>query len=212
MIITLLGQLAWGQSIRFEPVFGSKKMQIDSVYSVNDTEVSLQVLRFYVSEIEFYKSDSLVWKEADSYHLIDASRNESLDIRTTEIDADRLVFLLGTDSLTNVSGAMGGDLDPSKGMYWAWNSGYINFKLEGTSSVCDTRNNAFQFHLGGYAYPNATVQSVELELTSNTILVDIKAFLQGIDLAKNNTVMSPGLEAVTLTKRTATIFKMKDEK
>jgi hypothetical protein len=210
-LFLLMFQVGQAQSADFQFVFGSKALKIDSSYVVSQTQISIETIRFYVSGVALYKGGSLVWKEAESYHLIDALKTESLRIATPEVDADKMVFLIGTDSLTNVSGAMGGDLDPSKGMYWAWNSGYINFKLEGTSSVCDTRNNAFQFHLGGYAYPNSTVQSVELERTSNTILVDVKAFLEGIDLANDNTVMSPGQEAVTLAKRTATIFRMKNE-
>jgi hypothetical protein len=211
--LSLLMSFQFGQAqpVNFEFVFGSKSLQLDSSYAVNETQVSIETVRFYVSGLAFYKGDSLVWKESDSYHLIDASKAESLSITTPEFAADKMVFILGTDSITNVSGAMGGDLDPSKGMYWAWNSGYINFKLEGASPICDTRNNAFQFHLGGYSGANATVQSVELELTSSAILVDVKAFLEGIDLAQNNKIMSPGLEAVQLAEKAATIFRMKDE-
>ena len=82
-----------------------------------------------------------------------------------DLTYDQLAFDIGIDSITNVSGAMGGDLDPTKGMYWTWQSGYINFKLEGTSPDCPARKNEFQFHLGGYAYPNASVQKIALTAT-----------------------------------------------
>jgi hypothetical protein len=83
--------------------------------------------------------------------------------------------------------------------------------LEGTSQVCNTRNNAFQFHLGGYAYPNATVQTIEVPLNSRLISVDIAEFLNGINLAENNTIMSPGPVAVMLSEKAKHIFKLKDE-
>ena len=63
----------------------------------------------------------------------------------SNIPFSKLKFQLGIDSLTNVSGAMGGDLDPTKGMYWTWQSGYINMKIEGKSNSCKTRKNQFQF-------------------------------------------------------------------
>jgi len=43
------------------------------------------------------------------------------------------------DSLANVSGAMSNDLDATKGMYWSWQSGFINLKIEGKSASCKTR-------------------------------------------------------------------------
>ena len=60
----------------------------------------------------------------------------------------RIYFQIGIDSLTNVSGDLDGDLDPALGMYWAWNSGYINMKLEGKSSSCKSVKKEFQFHIG----------------------------------------------------------------
>ena len=204
--------IANGQSLKFQLHFGSEILKLDSTYVLNDgTELSIETLRFYVTGLEMCNASDLIWKEENSYHLMDASKPESLIIPIPENEANWLVFKLGTDSLMNVSGAMGGDLDPSKGMYWAWNSGYINFKLEGTSSMCNTRNNAFQFHLGGYAYPNATVQTIEVPLNSRLVSVDIAEFLNGINLAENNTIMSPGPVAVMLSEKAKHIFKLKDE-
>jgi hypothetical protein len=67
--------------------------------------------------------------------LIDFDENDSnalcLEI-PDDIEFDAIQFNLGLDSLTNVSGALGGDLDPTKGMYWTWQNGYVNFKLQGS--------------------------------------------------------------------------------
>lgn len=182
--------------------------------TADSTTVAVSILRFYVSHVQLLNGEEVVWLESDSYHLVDAADSASLQIvLPSGIKADGLSFLLGTDSLANVSGAMGGDLDPSRGMYWAWNSGYINFKMEGTSPVCSSRNNEFQFHLGGYAYPNATVQQVKLELSdaSVTVLVDVAQLLETVDLKALSKFMSPGAEAVALSKQAATIFRVKDE-
>ena len=176
--------------------------------------MAVSMLRFYVSQVQLYSGDKVVWQEPDSYHLVDAADSASLRIALPfNVTANRLSFLLGTDSLANVSGAMGGALDPSKGMYWAWNSGYINFKLEGTSPVCTSRNNEFQFHLGGYAYPNATVHHISLKLSNASVIVkvDIAQLLATVDLKALSKVMSPGADAVALSKQAAAIFRVKNE-
>ena len=125
----------------------------DSSFVENDSNrLQIDALRFYVSNFCFLKNGAVVLQEKNSYHLIDASdkSSQTLSIKNTnKINFNELAFSLGIDSITNVSGAMGGDLDPTKGMYWTWQSGYINFKLEGKSANCPKRNHAFEFHLGG---------------------------------------------------------------
>lgn len=116
---------------------------------------------------------------------------------------------MGIDSLTNVSGALGGDLDPTKGMYWTWQSGYINFKLEGKSQYCNTRNNEFQFHLGGYLQPFYCLQSLKMKVNNSqeiNIVLDVKKIIDAIDLKSLNHVMSPGKDAMTLSIIAANSF------
>ena len=119
-------------------------------------------------------------------------------------------FLLGVDSLTNVSGAFGGDLDPIKGMYWAWNSGYINLKLEGTSPGSPYPSHGFELHLGGYLPPNATAQRVVLPEPGSegvVVRVDILPLLEAADVRTKCNVMSPGDAAVRLSRVAATMFR-----
>lgn len=118
---------------------------------------------------------------------------------------------MGIDSTTNVSGA-GGDLDPTKGMYWTWQSGYINFKLEGKSNLCKTRNNEFQFHIGGYLFPFSCVQTIQLDLKPTeepVIIIDIKKLLAPIDLSKQNQIMNTGLDAVKFSVLISNSFRVK---
>lgn len=203
-----------GRSIRFEATLGENPVQLGVNYPLAGVDsLTFEALRFYVSSVKLLNDGKEVWAEKDSYHLLDASIPKSMEIRIpTNSSANELVFLLGTDSLTNVSGAMGGDLDPSKGMYWAWNSGYINFKLEGTSPACNTRNHEFEFHLGGYVYPNATVQEVRLPLSpSSVIKIDLALFFKQVDLKSVNHIMSPSSKAVELAKLASGIFSFGDE-
>jgi hypothetical protein len=86
-----------------------------------------------------------------------------------EGDYNEVTFLIGIDSLRNVSGAQDGALDPANDMYWDWNSGYIFLKMEGTSP--DASGNNLTFHIGGFMPPKSTLRKVTLQLTAEPITV-----------------------------------------
>ena len=55
-----------------------------------------------------------------------------------------------------------GVLDPGgsmmeDGMYWAWESGFIFLKMEGTSSKASTANGKFYYHIGLYGGMNLRI-------------------------------------------------------
>jgi len=187
-------------SIQFISSFGKAKLSKDSFYSFNQNDsIQITALKFYVSNIELLNKTKTVWKDSIQYHLMDAFDEKSLQVRLpSNISFTKLKFNLGIDSATNVSGAMGGDLDPTKGMYWTWQSGYINLKLEGTSTICKTRHNEFQFHLGGYQTPYNNLQTVFIEGISLPVIevnLDIKKLISQINIAGQHHIMSPGQEA-----------------
>lgn len=181
-------------------------------------KTTIEVFRCYIAHFELWNNNQLVWKEKNSFHLLDAEIKNSLSFPLDippSLDYNQIKFQLGIDSTTNVSGAFGGDLDPTKGMFWAWNTGYINFKLEGTNPICPTRKNRFQFHLGGYAAPFQSVQLIELPITNQnkiTIPIQLNLFLEKINLAQQNSMMTPGVETVELSKIAQQIFTIADEK
>jgi hypothetical protein len=113
-------------------------------------------------------------------------------------------FKLGIDSITNVSGAFGGALDPTKGMYWSWQSGYINFKMEGR-----VKDKNYLLHLGGYSSPFKAVQQVVLPVLHQSnefkIVLPLKDLLQK-EIPENNIIMSPSLAAVLISKKIASFF------
>ena len=147
------------------PIFGTKPIVIgDSAFRAKDANnTHIDVLKFYISRIQFFHKGTVVLEEEKSFHLIDAAVQASFHLVIANKRGarfDELRFHLGIDSVASVSGAMGGDLDPTKGMYWTWQSGYINVKCEGKSNVCIARNNEFQFHLGGYKQPFNSLQTL----------------------------------------------------
>lgn len=202
------------KSIQFKPVFGSHPLSFDSTYYIGSKDsIQFTALRFYVSNIELLNHNKTVWKETTSFHLIDAANEKSMQIHIpSNVSYDKLKINLGIDSATNVAGALGGDLDPTKGMYWTWQSGYINFKLEGNSNLCKTRHNEFQFHLGGYQYPNNSLQTVFInskEQATIEIVMDIKKIIEQIHLTEQNHIMSPGKEAIELSEKVINSLSIK---
>jgi hypothetical protein len=203
--------------MQFKPVFQQEQLRLnDTFYLLNNGKDTVQInkLKFYISAIELYNNNELVYTEKNSYHLIDASDTNSYFINLKGLSNkafNNIKFNLGIDSGTNAKGAMGGALDPTKGMYWTWHSGYINFKLEGTSNLCHTRNNAFEFHLGGFSYPNNSLQTIKLDVTNNKgvmVTVDVAKFLTIVGLDKTNMIMTPGKTAIEFSKQAAGTFSI----
>ena len=178
------------------------------------TTTQIEVFKCYISAIELYHKGEKVFTEANSFHLLDASDTTGLNLRLNtpeHLVFSEIRFQIGIDSTTNVAGAMGGDLDPSKGMYWTWQSGYINFKLEGTAPDCPARHHRFQFHIGGYAAPWSSLQTVQLAVRQNKdigIRMSLDELLSQIDLKENFEVMSPGAKAVGIANMIGGIFSI----
>lgn len=210
--VPLMAQTKQKHNLTFYPVFGNSPLRSnESFYKLsNGDSLQIETLKFYISEIELFHKGKMVWKEKNSFHLIDAYSNESMHLSfqtTSPLQYDQVKFNLGIDSITNTSGAMGGDLDPTRGMYWTWQNGYINFKLEGRNNKCKTKNNEFQFHLGGYQHPFNTLQTLMIEAKEgDKIIFDIKKLISLIEFEKQNHIMSPSKEAVLLSEKITQIF------
>ncbi len=173
---------------------------IQKQYYIFDTvPYQLTTFRFYISSIQLLDKNKVVWKEKNSYHLIDVFEKSKVDINIpSALIYDQLSFVIGVDSAIQASDVKGGDLDPMHGMYWSWQSGYIDFKFEGNSPVCDTRNHEFIFHIGGYKYPFSTQRKIVLNTPTSfsmNIGIDIANFLEIVFLQKNYHLMSPGNKA-----------------
>lgn len=198
----------------FRPVAQGKAVALnDSFYIEGHEHIVLETLRFYISGIRLLNNDSLVWKESGSYHLYDLEEAKGIRLPVPpSLTYNRIRFYIGIDSLTNVSGAMGGDLDPVKGMYWTWQSGYINFKAEGRSSASTHPKKEFQLHLGGYESPHNALRQITLSTGAQSdieVYFDLQQFLQAAALSKRSHMMSPGPEAVKLSVMAAQCFKTK---
>ena len=202
--------------------FCQKNKDVDILFSAtlplqtnSKAEIHIETLKFYLSNIQFWSENKLVFCPKNKFLLIDFEDSASLHQKLSTpkyLTFDKIVFNLGIDSATNVSGAMGGVLDPTKGMYWTWQSGYINVKLEGVAVSNSINKTNFEFHLGGYQYPNNPLQQIELAVKSTSTLaidLDLQSFFNSINLEKTAKIMSPSATAVILSQQLATFFRIR---
>lgn len=205
------------------PVFGDKPITEDTWFiTKNGDSIQFDNIRFYLSNIQFEMDDKTLVKASEKAHLIDVFEPNSLKIdflKTNFRHVKTLFFDIGIDSLTNVSGALSGDLDPQKGMYWAWQSGYINMKIEGRSPQCKNRKNVFQYHIGGYLQPFYSMKSIVIPIknrlnTEGVVLkIDVSKFFENIQIATQNSIMIPCKEAMQLANYSTQMFSIAaDEK
>ena len=132
---------------------------------------SVTKLKYYISNIALTFPDG-IFKETDSYHLVDEGNPSSLSFSflTFVNTYQSLMFMLGVDSLKNVSGAQTGPLDPLNDMFWTWNSGYVMAKMEGRSPQSKMVNNRVEYHIGGFYGPNNVIKRILLAFPAGMVL------------------------------------------
>ncbi len=197
LVISICFLKAQNSEIAFLPTYGDAKLGLNTPYFCTSTNDSIQftTVKFYVSHIKLYKQQAVVYKSSTP-KLVDISKSSSLVITASISSFDSISFMIGVDSLTQVSGAYGGDLDPTNGMYWTWQSGYINAKIEGNAKACPTRNNQFQLHLGGYLSPYNINRIVSFNTGPNIIQINFEQWANTTDFTQNHHIMSPGKNAI----------------
>jgi hypothetical protein len=134
--------------------------------------LNLEVFSYYLSNVRLKRADGSWWSETDSYYLIESDNDGQLVINNVPLgEYTAIDYVLGVDSTRNVSGAQGGDLAPSLGMFWSWNTGYIFIKAEGTSPNLEAPNQSFAFHLAGFTGQYAIVTKREFDFGSETLTI-----------------------------------------
>jgi hypothetical protein len=183
----------------------------DQLY-LNDS-VKISKCAIYLTNFKFYNQAQLVFEDTIKAHLVDLLDPNPIQFNiAANLVYNRVTFNIGVDSNTNVAGILTGDLDPRKGMYWAWQSGYINFKIEGKSKICKTRNNVFQYHVGGYSSPYTSIQYFKFPIlkTDNvTIEIPLDDLLERIDIRTTNEVMSPSAKSTQIANQFSEIIQIK---
>jgi hypothetical protein len=148
--------------IEFDNHVGEEDLVLNTDY-VNSSGETFRITRlnYYISNIKLTTSSGteFIVPQDSSYFLIMEDHAESQIITINNVpagDYNEISFTIGVDSLRSTMDVSKrpGVLDPAQGhdgMYWTWNSGYIFFKMEGTSPVAPAdQENKFYYHIGGY--------------------------------------------------------------
>ncbi|MCS6933572.1 MAG: hypothetical protein NZM35_00295 [Chitinophagales bacterium] len=182
-------------------------------------------LQYYVSNFVLIKEDGseYVVPQELTYRLIDEGVAGSEVITLPDIPAGeytKVKFIVGVDSLRSTMDVSKrtGDLDPAgkaADMYWSWNSGYIFFKIEGTSPASTRTGNVFMYHIGGYGgYSTPTANNIRtITLTSpNAIEIgegrapEVHIYADILESLKTPTTISIANTAVVHMPMAATTF------
>jgi hypothetical protein len=150
--------------IRFNHSSGGSPLVLrDSVYTtpLGDT-FTLNKLKYYTSN--FLLDGKPVVEGDDNYQLIDLARQTEYIIPVPAGNYSAFGFTLGIDSARNCSGAQTGALDPMNDMFWTWNSGYVMFKLDGTSPSSNADRNRIEHHVGGYRFDQNVAKLLNFDL------------------------------------------------
>jgi hypothetical protein len=191
-----------GQTLVLNKTYLSKK---------SDT-LEINVLKFYISDIEIRYDDDSTFKPKKKYHLVDLDNSKTHQIALNakaDIRITQLSFAIGVDSTASVSGALADDLDATNGMYWAWQSGFINMKIEGKSNSCKTRKNQFHFHIGGYKKPFVTSRRVTLYLKNQNldVVFELGELFAQVSLSEIHSIMIPNKKAVEFADIISQLFR-----
>lgn len=144
--------------------------------NANSDTFKIDLLKYYISNIQLLTSSGYTYGENESYYLIDQSNPSSLHLVIKKIpraNYSSIRFLIGVDSARNNSGAQTGALDLANNMFWTWNSGYIMAKLEGTSNQSGDPSKQITFHLGGFYGLYSSVRKVQLSFPNLANITEV---------------------------------------
>ncbi len=204
-------------TVHFQHLIQGEKITRGTAYQLTSGDsISIKKLKYYVSNISFAtsKADKVSSKEI---YLVDAFASDSLTLYLPEGQYRSLSFLLGVDSIFHIGGVQDGALDPLNDMYWAWNSGYVNFKLEGYSPQAKTDLNRVEYHIGGFAAAQKTMRNISLayehpvKINQDKSQVYINVHLdklwdKTLIIANTGLVIKAGPEAVLIADRLPKMF------
>lgn len=223
---SLFAQKTGTVTLHFDNVVGNEELVLKNKQYTNATgeQFNVDFLQYYVSNIRLQRKDGseYVVPQDDSYFLIREQLPETHKAVLNNVPKGEYVgvsFVIGVDSLRSASEVskrkgcldVGGD---GKDMYWAWNSGYIFVKMEGTSPQIPLTGNrkepVFLYHIGlfGGMGDKKTLNNLKtaqlpfgkekakVKTGKNTILgikTDVSKLFNGptnVSLATNPTVMA----------------------
>ena len=208
-------------SISFRLLHNGQPLNVTNQYlNFSGETYTITKFKFYISNIRLI--NNFPSAEKDSYHLIDLALPQSHTIvgAFKKAEYKSIEFVVGVDSIRNVSGAQTGALDPANGMFWTWNTGYIFAKMEGNSSASSGPGQSVTYHIGGFKTGENAIRKLVLDFPANSpvnvglttsvvIDVDVARWFDGkhtLSIAANSSIMTPGGVSLQIADNYASMF------
>lgn len=212
-------------SLSFENYVGTEMVSLNNKNYKNNVgeQFNINLLQYYVSNFRLTKQDGseYIVPKDECYFLIKESEPSSKNISLKNIPKGKYTgvkFIIGIDSLKSASDIterkgcldIGGE---GKDMYWAWNSGYIFVKMEGTSPQILKDNSIYNYHIGFFGgirekrtlnnIKNVSLSLGDFKMKQKSsklavIKTDVSKIMNGetnISMAQNHSVMGGPLSA-----------------
>ena len=206
----------------FQNTVSNSALHFDSIYQNHFGEAfTVRSCKYYISRIQLQYNDGKQYFLQTSPHLVNEADSVSKSLFFTAPSGviTGIQFLLGIDSLTNTTGVQTGDLDPAKGMFWIWNTGYIMAKLEGSSPSSKAPQKGYSYDIGGYKQGESAARKISLLVPSTTnhqpstfiISADINKWFYGknsIKISEQPMCHSPGTLAMQVADNYADMFSL----
>jgi hypothetical protein len=164
-------------TIDFDHVWGATEeafsLNKELTHPMLNEKMTFNIFKYYVSNVRLKAKDGSWYAMPESYFIVDADPSGSNLVTIPNVPGGEYTdveMTFGVDSTRNTSGAQSGVLDPAKGMFWSWNSGYIMLKAEGTAPTA--ANGTFTFHLGGFKGENKVQTTKSYNFGTTALVVD----------------------------------------
>jgi hypothetical protein len=192
----------------------------DTVKNILGDNIVIERFRYYVSNFSITDNKGNTTKLPVEYFLVDEENapSKQIELMIPDQPVSQINFILGVDSIRNVSGIQTGALDPLKGMFWTWNSGYIMAKLEGSAETVASSGHRFTYHIGGFKKNQNVVKKISLNLPESTsafqelhLSADINHWFKGtseLKIAETPVCHSPGALAMRIADNYSTMFSI----
>ncbi len=183
--------------------------------------ITIERFRYYLSNFSITDKEGKITILPVQYFLVDEADplSKKIELAVPSMSISSIHFLLGVDSARNVSGIQTGSLDPAKGMFWTWNSGYVMAKLEGTAEVSTSPGHRFTYHVGGFKQEMNATRTISLNIEDTAkqalqnihITADINRWFKGntdLRIAATPVCHSPGALAMQIADNYRSLFSI----
>lgn len=223
-------------TVRFNNLFNGTPLEFGKHYKTPlGDSVKFSTLNYFISNLKLVKQNGALYTlpQDSNYFLLKQTTNASASIQLNNVPTGNytgIQFTIGVDSIRNTMDVAyrTGSLDvggEARGMYWVWNSGYIFFKLEGTTiNDVSALKKGFRYHIGGYGgYETKSINNIKskefsfanMEVTlANKLKIDISVSIDQffnaitpIHILEHPSVMSGDFSG-KIAENYATIFTL----